>query len=135
MVGRRRKPRPEDVLGPLEAVCMRSLWRRSPATVGDVLETVHAAYDPDLAYTTVMTVLSRLHAKGFVKRQRIGRGYRYEPAYTSGELVSMLSRREVDGLVERYGQVALAHFVDALRETDPDLLARVEALAEEHDRD
>lgn len=125
------QPRPEDLLGPLEAACMRSLWRRSAATVGDVLEDVHAEYDPDLAYTTVMTVLSRLHDKAFVVRERVGRGYCYEPAYSREELVDLLGRREVDELVERYGQVALAHFAGALRRTDPALLAEVEQLAED----
>ncbi len=99
------------------------------------LVAVWKAYDPDLAYTTVMTVLSRLHHKGLVRRQRVGRGYRYEPVYTSDELVSTLGRREVDGLVERYGTVALAHFVDALRETDPELLGRAESVAQQQDRD
>lgn len=128
------EPRPEDLLGPLEAVCMESLWRRTSATVSDVLEDVHEEYDPDLAYTTVMTVLSRLYEKGFLVREQVGRGYRYAPVYGREELVDLLGGREVDELVERYGQVALAHFAAALRRTDPALLAEVERLALEDER-
>ncbi len=112
---------------------MASLWRRSAASVPEVLEDVHAEYDPDLAYTTVMTVLARLHDKGFVTRQHVGRGYRYEPAYSEGELVRVLGRREVDELVERYGQVALAQFAATLRAVDPALLARLQEAAEDDD--
>lgn len=127
------EPQPEDLLGPLEAVCMESLWRRSSGTVADVLEDVHVDYDPDLAYTTVMTVLSRLYDKGFLVREQVGRGYRYEPVYGRDELVDVLGGREVDELVERYGQVALAHFAAALRRTDPALLAELEQVAAEGD--
>lgn len=125
------EPRPEDLLGPLEAVCMTSLWRRSSASVPEVLDDVHSEYDPELAYTTVMTVLSRLYDKGFVTREHVGRGYRYEPVYTEKELVRLLGRREVDDLVERYGDVALAHFAAKLRHADPELVAELQELAEE----
>ncbi len=128
------EPRPEDLLGPLEAACMASLWRRSSAAVPEVLEDVHAGYDPELAYTTVMTVLSRLHDKGFVTRELVGRGYRYEPAYGREGLVRLLSRREVDDLVERYGQVALAQFAATLRSVDPSVLADLAKLAEGDER-
>lgn len=115
-------------MGSLEAACLRALWASAPATVGEVLTTVNAEHDPVLAYTTVMTVLSRLYEKGYVTRERHGRGYVYQPAYSEEELVDVLGAREVDRVVERYGEVAIAHFVDALERTDPQLLDRVEAL-------
>lgn len=121
-------PAAEELLGPLEASCLRSLWASAPATVGEVLETVNADHDPALAYTTVMTVLSRLYEKGYVTRERHGRGYAYRPSYTEQELIDVLGAREVDRVVERYGEVAIAHFADALERADPQLLARVEAL-------
>lgn len=130
----RRQPTPEDLLGPLESVCMRSLWRSSPATVRDVLGTVHDEYDPELAYTTVMTVLQRLHDKGLVRREHVGRGHRYEPVHSQQELIDLLGRREVDELVDRYGDVALAHFAETLRDIDPSVLAKIQDLAEGSDR-
>lgn len=113
---------------------MRSLWRSSPATVRDVLDVVHDEYDPELAYTTVMTVLKRLHDKGFVRREHVGRGYSYEPVHSEQQLVDLLGRREVDELVERYGDVALAHFAETLRDIDPSVLAQIEDLADGADR-
>lgn len=133
---RARSPGPaaEELLGSLESACMRALWSSAPASVGDVLERVNTGHDPELAYTTVMTVLTRLHEKGYVTRERHGRGYVYQPAYSEQELVDLLSRRDVDRLVERYGTVALAHFVEALERSDPDLLDRIRALQEDSGR-
>lgn len=114
---------------------MAALWRESPASVGVVLEQVNAKQDSPLAYTTIMTVLSRLHDKGWVTRQRQGRGYAYTAAYTEAELVELLSRKEVERLVERYGEVALAQFAEALRDVDPDLLEQVARVAGEESDD
>lgn len=132
MARRRRKPTAKNLLGSLEYLVMQDLWRRFPASVGDVLERINAARDDDpLAYTTVMTVLSRLHDKGIVDREKHGRGYQYRPRYTEDELVERLGRAEVERLVERFGGVALAHFATALEQADPDQLARLAALAQE----
>jgi len=132
---RRQRGRVDDLLGPLEAACMRALWRRAPATVAEALERVNARREPPLAYTTVMTVLSRLHEKGHVTRERRGRGYAYTPVFSEDELVEVLSRREVDQLVDRYGDVALAHFAETLRQADPSLLNKAANLAPERPDD
>lgn len=125
----------EELVGPLEAACLRALWKSSPATVEQVRTAVNATQGTELAYTTVMTVLSRLHDKGLVYRWRQGRGYRYQPAYTEGELAEVFARRKVDELVERYGDLALAQFADALQRTQPGVLERVVELAERKDED
>lgn len=125
----------EQLVGPLEAACLRALWAQAPATVEDVRSRVNAAEDSELAYTTVMTVLSRLHEKGLAERERRGRAYRYQPSYSERELVAVLTRREVDELVDRYGQVALAQFAATLQRTDPELLQQVVELASQEDDD
>ncbi len=121
------------LLGSLEYPIMRSLWERFPLTVGDVLDRLNDDRSPDdeLAYTTVMTVLSRLHDKGILDREKQGRSYEYRPRCTEDELVRQHSRDEVQDLVDRYGPVALAQFATALQDAQPELLARLVRLAEE----
>lgn len=123
----------QGLLGPLEYAAMEALWDGAPANVGVVLGRINAdrARDAQLAYTTVMTVLARLHDKGIVERVKAGRGYDYTPCFTEGALVDHLSRQEVGDLVDRYGVVALSQFADALREADPRLLARLAAVSAE----
>lgn len=121
----------EGLLGSLEFGAMKALWEKSPATVNDVRDHINQsrpAHD-HLAYTTVMTVLARLHDKALATRERIGRGYSYRPTFSEPELVAHLSRRDVVELVDRYGPVALSQFAAALEESDPAVLARIMRLA------
>lgn len=73
-----RRPR-----GALEKAVLAHLWSsgtaRTPAEV-------RAAMGGDLAYTTVLTILSRLHAKGLVSREPSGRGHAYRPVLMSPAL-------------------------------------------------
>lgn len=106
-------------LGPLELDVMRLLWKRAtPLTVREVLELVNTGRKSPLAYTTVMTVLSRLFEKSIVDREPAGRGFRYR-AVIAGE--AEIAVRDV---VREYGGAALAGFVDEVR-GDPKLLARL----------
>lgn len=117
----------EGLLGSLEYEILRTLWKRSPANVSSVLGQVNKGRPPDqqIAYTTAMTVLTRLHDKGILDRQKQGRGYSYEPLFDEPGLVEHLSQREVARLVDRFGPVALAQFATAIEEADPTLLARL----------
>lgn len=111
---------------------MEALWGGAPANVATVLGRINLGRpsDEQLAYTTVMTVLARLHDKGILDRVKAGRGYDYAPRFSEAALVEHLSRQEVGELVDRYGVVALTQFADALRQADPKLLARLSAIAE-----
>lgn len=76
-----------------------------------------------------MTVPTRLHEKGLVDRVKEGRGFVYAPRHSESELIAVLSRREVDRVVDRYGDAALSAFVGRLEDADPELLDRVRRLA------
>ena len=132
-MARRRRPSAQPLLGSLEYAVLTELWRRFPASVGDVLESINAQRDESdqLAYTTVMTVMARLHDKDILSREKQGRGYQYRPRYTEEQLVEELGREEVEQLLERFGGVALAHFATALGDADPEQLRRLTELASE----
>lgn len=63
-------------LGPLEMNVLGLLDARTGSTVSDVRARLRAA-GGELAYTTVMTVLVRLHRKGVVERRKEGAHYLY----------------------------------------------------------
>jgi predicted transcriptional regulator len=54
---------------------MAILWDRGSATVGEVVESL----SEDLAYTTILTVLRSLEAKGHVRHEKEGKAFRYFP--------------------------------------------------------
>lgn len=119
------------LLGSLEYDVLSVLWRDSPATVGVVRDRLNDGRPDDepLAYTTVMTVLSRLFDKGLMHRDTTDRAYAYRPRFDEPELVGHLGQRAVSHLVDRYGDVALVQFAATLDRVDPATLARVRRLA------
>ncbi len=109
-------------LGPLEAEVMAALWAvDSPLSVREVVERLNRDRAAPLAYTTVMTVLSRLAGKGILVREPQGRGFVYRPA------VADTAEIAVRGVLAEFGDAALARFVDRV-ELDARLRTRLRKL-------
>ncbi len=81
----------------------------------------------DLAYTTVMTVMSRLAEKGLVVRERSGRGYAYSAITDEAELAARRMQRVLDAHEDR--AAVLARFIGALQPGDEAVLAELLAKA------
>jgi predicted transcriptional regulator len=76
-----------------------------------------------LAYTTVVTILSRLHAKGVLDRHKVGRAYVYAPVADQPGLAARRMARVLDGEADR--EAVLARFVSVLSDSDEELLRRM----------
>ena len=126
-----RNPGYEDVLGPLASAIVREVTARGEASVADVVDGLRRTQRRDHAYTTIMTVMGRLHEKGVLERERRGRQYIYRVSAPEAELVDRLSGLAVDQVVDRYGTAALRHFVARLADLDPETRRRLAALADE----
>ncbi len=106
--------------GELESGVLAALWAADgPLTARQVRERLTG----DLAYTTVLTIMSRLYYKGMLVRHREGRGYAYEPArdeaaHTAERMHTLLERGS-----DR--QAVLTRFVSELSEEDEQLLQRL----------
>ena len=124
---RARRNGPNTFLGPLETAVMERLWKRRQATVRDVVEDL--AKSRSLAYTTVMTIMTRLQAKGLLARERDGKTYVYRPALTRAEHRARLSQDLVRGLVNEFGDVALAQFTAELDSVDASHRAALRRIA------
>src|ERR1700691_1772084 len=75
---------------------MEVLWKKGHATVGDVAASLPA--DPPLAYSTVLTTLRILEAKGYLRHTKKGRAFVYEPVMVKEED----SRKALGYLVNRF---------------------------------
>ena len=105
--------------GELEAAVLAVLQAAGrPLTPGEVREQLDG-----LAYTTVVTVLSRLHAKGVLGRHKAGRVFRYAPVADEPGLAARRMARVLDGEADR--EAVLARFVSGLSSADEDLLRRM----------
>ena len=106
--------------GELEAAVLEVLQRGGSAlSPGEVRERIGG----DLAYTTVVTILSRLHAKGVLERRKSGRSYRYVPVADSPGLAARRMTRVLDAEADR--AAVLARFVSSLSESDEELLRQM----------
>jgi predicted transcriptional regulator len=117
------------VLGPLETEIMRLLWDEKRSTVKKVHRKL--SQNRDIAYTTVMTTMSRLSEKGVLNRQREGLAYVYTPAITEDEFVSMVVSQVLDGLLHDYSDMAIDYMVDYLARNSPDDLTRLQQTIQE----
>lgn len=109
--------------GELETDIMELLWEKECACVRDILEALSKRRS--IAYTTVMTVMSRLYEKGFLKRTREQSGaYCYRAKQTKEEFCADASGQFVRYLLDEFGEVAVAQFFDILKKTDSKKLAR-----------
>jgi predicted transcriptional regulator len=106
--------------GELEAAVLGVLQEAGSAlSPGEVRERVGAL----LAYTTVVTILSRLHAKGVLERHKAGRAYLYAPVADQPGLAARRMARVLDGEADR--EAVLARFVSSLSGSDEELLRRM----------
>jgi len=110
-------------IGALEAQVLACLWdATAPLSVRDVASKLKGRRR---AYTTVMTVLARLHEKGLVERVLAGRAYLYRASGTPAEIEA----RTIQDLLAASDdpKAVLAHFVEELAK-DPDLLRTLDRL-------
>jgi predicted transcriptional regulator len=106
--------------GALEADILGVLWGADEAlTPGEVNEIL----DTDLAYTTVMTVLTRLWKKGLVERVAQGRGFAYVPVMSESELATQKMTETLAATGDRAS--VLAGFVGSLSKRDVGQLRRL----------
>jgi predicted transcriptional regulator len=77
-------PRESD-LGTAELEVLKALWDHGPATVRQVMNHLHQL-SRQVAYTTVLTFLTRLEQKGYVKSDKSDVAYVYRPAVTRAKV-------------------------------------------------
>ncbi|WP_326843940.1 BlaI/MecI/CopY family transcriptional regulator [Streptomyces sp. NBC_01558] len=103
--------------GELEAQVLSALHAApGPVTAGWVREHLGST----LAYTTVMTILTRLQAKHAVTRERVGRSFTWIAAADTAGLAAHRMRRVLDNETNR--QAVLVSFVSSLTAQDEELL-------------
>jgi predicted transcriptional regulator len=105
------------VLADREAELMEVLWDHGPCTVAQVRDRVA----DDLAYTTVLTMLRTLEAKGYVTHDSEGKAHRYSAVIER----DAARRSALRALSEKFfkGSTAtlLTHFVAQEKLSEADL--------------
>ncbi len=113
-------------IGELEADVMHVVWEKGKATVQDVKDALEPRRS--LAYTTIMTVMSRLAEKGMLERRKEGRAYYYTAAASqekvAGSLLQSIVKRLYDGATGK----AIAQLLETEEGVSDEELERLEKL-------
>lgn len=111
-------------LGDLERAVMQCLWDAGAPRTGRELAAALAR--PDLAYTTVLTVLARLEKKGLVRRDSTARAHVYAPVASREDHVALLMQQALGqaGATGSARQAALQHFARSMTAEEAAALRR-----------
>ena len=101
-------------LGDLQAAVMQIFWRRESATVREVADELNKKRS--LAYTTVLTLVSRLWSRGLLNREAEGRGFRYRAEKSRDDFLTELSDQLIDRLFSDFGAIGVARVGERLNE-------------------
>jgi predicted transcriptional regulator len=119
------------VLGELETAVMELLWRTPGQTVNEVEGRLR--HRREIAHTTVLTTLDRMHAKGYLTREKQGKAFVYAPHYTREEFERGVAEEVLGALLGQFTEPALSAFVDLVSE-DSEALDHLEEMIREKRR-
>lgn len=111
---------------------MKVLWEIAPATVGDVREAVTGDGGDAPAYTTVMTLMNQLGAKGALKVDKDRQPFVYRPAIKRDQVLRERLNQFLHTVFDgQAGELVMRLVEDA--EMSPEELRRIEAKIEKRE--
>lgn len=118
-------------LGEAELEVLRVLWDAGPLTVRDVMTRLHERRRK-VAYTTVLTFLTRLEQKGFVSSDKDEQAYRYRARVTRESVTKTRVRALLDQLYDGAAAPMVLHLIESERFTSEEI-ERLRRLIDELD--
>jgi predicted transcriptional regulator len=120
-------------MGDLEAEIMECVWERGPVSVKEVHRCLEERRE--IAYTTVMTVMTRLAGKGLLVSRSQGRAYIYEAAADREAYCSNVVRSFMSDMLVDADRAVLSQFVESVTERDKSQLDLLAQIIEEKQRE
>ena len=105
------------VLGPLEGEIMEVVWEQGPTTVSSVHKALREK--KDIAYTTVMTTMSRLAKKHLLFQDKSSSSYVYTAALPRPDFERYVVTGVIHALLDEYGDTFVDCFVEVLGDLSP----------------
>ena len=98
-------------LGEAELAVLRVLWDHGPLSVREVMERLHDR-SREVAYTTVLTFLTRLEKKGFVRSDKSGTAYVFRAKVSREQVTRSKVRGLLDELFDGAATPMLLHLIE-----------------------
>ncbi len=117
------------ILGDLEADIMEVVWANGEVTVREVSDFLKRRRE--IAYTTVMTVMTRLADKGLLRKVKQGNAFIYQPVVSKEEFTKSTVKKVISELLGDFTAPVLSQFVDSVDEENPEKMEELARLIEE----
>ncbi|MFQ5708930.1 MAG: BlaI/MecI/CopY family transcriptional regulator [bacterium] len=117
------------ILGDLETDIMTLIWKKGALTVRQVYDQLQE--ERDMAYTTVMTVMSRLADKGLLEKLKVGAAFVYRPTTSREEFTQSTVKKVVNELLQDFAAPTMSLFLDSMEKVDPDKMEELAKLIDE----
>ena len=99
--------RPHPTLTPQELAIMKVVWRKDEATVRDVCDALNT--ERTVAYTTVMTMMRILEAKGYLTKATQEKAHVYRPTKPRQQVIGGMVRDFLDRVFDGASDALLVH--------------------------
>src|SRR5665213_2573029 len=129
MAPTRGRPRAIELFGPLESAVLQSLWTHRSGTANEITSIINREKSRPLSPKTILTCLTRLEGKGLVAHSKESRSFRFYPAMSEQQTLAKLVGDQLERLLDRFGDLTVAVFVERIGE-DPHRLSRLRELLE-----
>lgn len=117
------------VLGPLEGEIMNVVWEQGATTVSAVHKALRDK--KEIAYTTVMTTMSRLAKKRLLLQDKSTPSYVYSPVLDRGNFERYVMVGVINALLDDYGEAVTNAFVECLNERGPEAVEQLKRALQE----
>ena len=118
-------------LGRVELQIMNVVWEKGQATVHDVKEALSQGRKP--AYSTILTMMRKLEAKGYLEHDVDERTYVYRPKVSQKTVRHGILGDVLDRLFEGSASLLVNSLVEQNRISDKEL-GKIQTLIEERER-
>jgi BlaI family penicillinase repressor len=112
------RPKTSALSGP-QLDIIKVVWRLGEATVRDVYEDLRT--QRPVAYTTVMTTMKTMEAKGHLKKRTEGRAFVYTAAAPESRMLKRIVGDFIDRVFNGSTEPLLVHLVEERRLSEKDL--------------
>ena len=116
-----------QTLGQLELEVLKIIWDRQDCTVPQVTEIL--TKQKGYARTTVLTVIQRLHKKGFLTRQKQNGVYHYYPTEKKNTVLGNLAKQFVQNIFEGSPASLIQHLTES--DVSPEELTHIRKIIDE----
>jgi predicted transcriptional regulator len=107
----------QKTLSLLENDVMNVVWRLEKCSVRDILPNLA---NKNYAYTTIATILNRLHKKGLVSKKLEKSSYVYSARVTKESYTKNVAQSFLKKFIGSFGNVAVSSFAESIDDLPED---------------